>query len=473
MRRHIMKACAMLFIVILCFACRKENIANFTVLNEISIKTEKTDYEVTQFDTLKINPVLSESKPNGDTFTYQWKMYPYASEANAGTIISKEKNLNAQIGLSPGTYYIQYKVTNANTGVSSFMLYNAVVNGKFYEGWLVSANKAGKAQLSFIRSDDEVFLSPSEDFYKVSYSGKALKAFAGIGRNLSLIYFFTDQGAYRINANDFSTLGSTNKVLPDAQTFTSNIGYGNNQGLYDQYLVKDGGLYAGFGPTFYVSEIFKPFSERFSGDYQLFPGVISSTRNLTYFYDNRYKRFMSTSALSRTLDNALGNNNATYNLGNVGKTMLYMDYGTQAYNQDEFYFLMKDDANGRYLYSLKGTMPGIAQAIGNSPEIENANSMATSGLLKQMYYATSNSIYLYDILANSSRLVYKFPAGYTIADIEMLRSTSKRLAVAVNQGVNGEVYYFDLNNTGDFTGNTYTKKFTGFGEIVHLSFRNR
>ena len=182
---------------------------------------------------------------------------------------------------------------------------------------------------------------------------------------------------------------------------------------------------------------------------------------------------MRSDALSRTVEVALGDDKAAYNLGNVGKTMLFMDYGAQAYNDYEFYFLMKDDANTRYLYSLKGTVPGIAQAIGNSPDIENANSIATSSVLKQMYYATSNSIYLYDILANSSRLVYKFPTGYTVADMEMLRSTSKRLAVAVNQGVNGEVYYFDLGNTGDFTGNTYTKKFTGFGEIVHLSFRKR
>lgn len=473
MRRHIIEACAMLFIATLCLGCQKENIADFTVLNEISIKTDITDYEVTQFDTLKVNPVLTESKPNGDTFTYQWKMYSYFSGPNDGTIISREKNLNAQIGLAPGTYYIQYKVTNANTGVSSFMLYNAVVNGKFYEGWLVSGNKAGKAQFSFIRSDDALFLSPSEDFYKVSYPGKALKAFAGIGRDLSLIYFFTDQGAYRINANDFSQLSGTNGVLPGAQNFSSNIMYGNNQGLYDQYIVKDGGLYAGFGPTFYVAEILKPFSERFSGDYQLFPGVISSKADLTYFYDNKYRHFMSSEALTRTLEVAIGSNNATYNLGNVGKTMLFMDYGSQSYNQDEFYFLMKDDANVRYLYSLKGTTPGIAQVIGNSPGIENVSAMATSSLLKQMYYATSNSIYLYDILANSSRLVYQFPAGYTIADIELLRSTSKRMAVAVNQGVNGEVYYFDLDNTGDFTGNTYKKKFTGFGEIVHLSYRKR
>ena len=473
MRKHMMKACAMVVTVTLCLACQKDNTTEFSVLNEVSIKTEKTALEVTQFDTLKVNPVLTESMPNGDTFTYQWKMYPYFSDPNAGTIISKEKNLNVQIELPPNNYYIQYKVTNTKTGVSSFMLYTAVVNGKFYEGWLVSGNKAGKAQFSFIRSDDALFLSPSEDLYKVTYPGKALSAYTGIGTGLALIYFFTDQGAFRINANDFFQLSTTNGILPGAQNFTSNIVYGPNSGLYDQYIIKDGGLYAGFGPAFYPSEIFNPFSERFSGDYQLFPGIISSRLNSTFFYDNKYRRFMTSTALTRTLTVSLGSNTATYNLGNVGKTMIHMDYGAQAYNQDEFYFLMKDDANARYLYSLKGTAPGIAQAIGNSPEIENASSMATSSLLKQMYYATSNKIYLYDILANSSRLVYTFPASHTIADIKMLRTTSKRLVVAANQGANGEVYYFDLDNIGDFVGNTYAKKFTGFGEIVHLTFRKR
>ncbi|MNX52728.1 hypothetical protein D3C86_834130 [compost metagenome] len=89
-----------------------------------------------------------------------------------------------------------------------------------------------------------------------------------------------------------------------------------------------------------------------------------------------------------------------------------------------------------------------------------------------MYYASGQKIYLYDILANSSRLVYTFPADTKIADLEMLRATSKRLVVALNKGTAGEVYYFDLDNLGNFVGNTYVKKFEGFGEIVHLGYRN-
>ena len=115
------------------------------------------------------------------------------------------------------------------------------------------------------------------------------------------------------------------------------------------------------------------------------------------------------------------------------------------------------------------TSPGINQLISNSPDIDIATKFLTSTTFKLMYYAANNKIYLYDIAANSSRLIYTFPAGYVIK--EMKKSGTTRLVVATKMGVAGEIYYFDLAGTGDFVANTYTKKFTGFGDIVQLTAR--
>ncbi len=175
----------------------------------------------------------------------------------------------------------------------------------------------------------------------------------------------------------------------------------------------------------------------------------------------------------RTIDYSPATAAASFNMANVGKKMIAYDRGiSTAGNQGiEWYYIMENSA-GRHLLSITSTAgastPGINQQILNSPEIANADNFATSSVLKQMYYTVGNKIYLYDMLANSSTLIYTFPSGFVIKDIELLRSTSKQLAVGINSGTAGEVYYFDINALGQFANNTYTKKFTGFGEIIQV-----
>lgn len=473
MRKHIFIKGLLSCLLIMVFSCRK-NDQNFIYdkMNEVSIKTDSTSFAVTQLDSLKIKPQLKESIPGGDSYTYEWKIYPQITvQGQSPVILSTEKELKAKIVLPPNTYNLQYKVTNSKTGVASYMLYRVLVNGAFYEGWMVSNNKDGKAQLSFVRADNALILNPAEAVNHTTYPGHALAAYSAVDYNIALTLFFTDQGVYRFNANDLLQNGTTTSLFPGGKQFNTTPTYALNKLATDQYIVSEGGLYASLGPTFYPAEVLTPYSDRFTGDYLLFPAIISTTQNSTFFYDNKYKRFMQAAYLDRTLEVSPGSAAASFDLSNVGKTMIACDYGAQSYSQDEFYFIMEDQG-GRYLYSINGTTPGLKQTIGNSPDIDKASAFASSSVVKHLYYAAGNKIYLYDILANSARLLYTFHAGYTIKDIKMLRSTSKRIVAAVNKGLAGEVYYFDLDNLGNFIGNTYVKKFEGFGEIVHLSYRN-
>ena len=161
-------------------------------------------------------------------------------------------------------------------------------------------------------------------------------------------------------------------------------------------------------------------------------------------------------------------------MANVGKKMIAYDRGVTTLSQEgiEWYYIMEGN-DGRYLLSLTGdgnsTHPGINQKMDSSPEIGSATNFATSSILKQLYYTAGNNVYLYDMLAKSARLIYTFPTGYAIKDIEMKRSTSKQLVIGVNNGSAGEVYYFDINAQGEFNKGTYTKKFTGFGEIMQIA----
>jgi len=446
--------------VMLTFACRKDD-QSFTYdkINNVTVESASTAITVSALDSLIITPKLIESMPSGEEYTYRWTIGTATYPAN--------KDLRIKVELAPGSYSAVFKATSKKTGISALARYAVTVNGAFYQGWYVVNNKAGKAQLSFIRADDVLFENPAETVNKKTYSGKALSSYAT--SSLNLIYFFTDQNAYRFNANDLLELSDKQGTLPFASApFTSVPYYGlsHSQGNFDQYIIADGGLYAGLGPGFFPAEVLKPFSDRFAGDYHLFPAVITPSLTSTFFYDNKYMRFMQVPYLGRDIGIAPATTSASFNLANVGRTMIAFDRGVT----NEFYYIMQN-STGRYLMSTTALNPGINQQISNSPDINIASNFATSSVLKQMYYAAGNKIYLYDIIANSSRLIYTFPVDYVIKDIELLRSTSKRLVVAANKGTEGEVYYFDIDALGLFANNTFVKRFEGFGDIVHVNFR--
>lgn len=443
-------------------------------INEVTIKTAAESYTIAQLDTLRIAPEVAESSSGSGKLKFEWRIYRQSQLGDlTQTVIGTEKNLASVIAVPPGNYYLRYQITDESNEASFFKLLKVSVTGAFSQGWYVSSNKDGKAMFSFIRSDDVIFQSPLESINGKSYPGKALATYPAVGSGMALVYFFTDKSVFRVNANDFVENGRGTDVMPYKTTdYVSKPFYGFNSRLAaDQYIIAEGGLYAGIGPAFYSTEVTKPYSDRLAGDYSLFPGAFPSSQTATYFYDNKKQRFMQATYLGRDLLPCNATPSGSFDMANVGRTMIAYDAGVLSGTNHEYYFIMQS-SNGRYFQSTLGPTPSINQLIASSPDINTATAFTSSTLVRQMYYASGNKIYLYDILANSSRLLYTFPEGYTIGDLKMLRATNKRIAAGVNNGRNGEVYYFEINSTGDFVSGTYAKKFTGFGEIVHLSYRN-
>ncbi|MNK36650.1 hypothetical protein D3C87_552050 [compost metagenome] len=464
--KHIFKL-SMIAAIMLTFACSKDNnLSKYEPINDIKITDATTSFTIPQLDSLIITPTLTETMPEGDSFTYSWTM--------DSKVIAQSKNLRIKVTLSPGTYLITYKVTSNKNGIYALQRYTIVVNGVYPNGWYIVNSKDGKGRVSLIRSDDVIFENPMEVANNKTYPGKPL-ALYNFGKG-GFFYYFTDQNVYRFNMNDWLELGDKSSILPNLATplpFKSTPVFILNASRFDQFIVADGGLYAGISGS--TSEDISPFSQRIPGDYDLFPGVFPNTYDITYFYDNANMRFMRMGIFSRILEDAPGTT-GSFDMANVGRKMIAHDRGISTLfgEEIEWYFIMEDN-NGRYLMSLTydenffNTKPGVNQKMVNSPEIASATNFATSSIVKQLYYTVGNRVYLYDIIGNSSRLIYTFPAGYVIKDIELLRSTSKQLVIGVNNGAVGEVYYFDIDIRGEFSNNTYAKKFTGFGEIVQVA----
>lgn len=476
-------------------SCKKDSKDfNYKDVNKLTVATSATSYVVEQQEVLNIKTTISESLSGGGPYTYEWIAYKpedipsynlSATElGNQAIKISTEKDLNVPIKLAAGNYLLQYTITDTKTKVSTYNRYKLTVNGKYYEGWIVMGNKAGVAQLSFVRADDKVFMDPISTANNFQLKGKAVAAFSGVISMLEEVFVFTDQDIYRFNANGFAVSGKSsdlfNSTIPVKDPY-----YTVNSINTDQYIVSDGGAYGTLSPSFGGGN---RYSDRFNGpDYYLFPYFMSGSRYYTIFYDNKGKRFLQNSYNTRALlpfptiappvppAPALA-----YDLNNVGKEAIAIDRGPD----NEYYCVMKDNS-GYFFYTLIPNLAnptGIKQSILNSPDISIANTFASSGTLKQMYYAANNKVYLYDVLANASRLVYQFPVGTIVKDIEMYKAKgsylktndlyNRRLVVATYNGTEGEVYYLELSNTGDIVNNTYSKKFGGFGDIVQINYRN-
>lgn len=470
--------CLIACTVMLAAACHKDKqLFEYNPINNLKLETADSVYTVAALDSLIISPKLVEGMPGNEEYTYLWQISAsdtYDSNTEF-TPLATTKDLRLYVELSPGTYRIIAKVTSNKTGISALARYTLTVTGIYYGGWYVVNTKNGIARVSLIRTDDEVFDNPMETTNDKSYPGKALGLYAY--EDGGTLAFFTDQGAYLFNINDWLELRNTATILPGLATrlpFKSTPAFSTTILGYDQFIVADGGVYAGLGASAFGDDALKPFSDRINGDYEAFPGIFSGNLYTTHFYDNKGMKFVQLGYLDRTMTTSAATPSGAFDMANVGKKMIAYDMGTSSYFQSaEFYYVMENTAGARFLLSTTGTIssvsPGIYQQILNSPDIADATKFATSSILKQLYYAAGNKIYVYDMLANSSSLIYTFPSGDVIKDIKMLRSTSTKMVVGINHGNAGEVYYFDIDGQGRFTNNTYTKKFEGFGEIEQVA----
>jgi len=487
MKNYIYIISAFLFIFLQ--SCKKEleKVPMIITTNQLTVETDTISYTVVALDSLKINGTITATQP-GHSYSYQWKAW--SQLGTDVTILSTEKDLNIKVTLAPLNYYfLEYVVKDETTGVSFFApLMRLTVQPGFYEGWLVSSNKNNNGMLSFIRNDDVLFLSPAEDINEKTYNGEAISAFSSVDFFASFsgltaqIMYITKEGAYRFDATSFLEMKGGADLFESKKTNFSASAFQGFSGIYtDQLLIDEGEIYGAYGGSGTIT-----FSESIPGDYYAFPYLflLGGAANNMAVYDNKNKRFLNVASQTKSLSVMTGT--GSYPVDNVGKTMIAADFGPGV----EYFCVMYDETTGKYyIYSLKGSVSsnnaGINQEILNSPELNTATSFATSSLLPHMYYASGNKIYLYDINANSSSLVYTFPDGVIIKDMEMFKYPrkqialqndplyNKRLVVGVDNGANGEVYYLDLTDLGAVLNNTYSQKFTGFGQIVHLNYRNQ
>ncbi|WP_433902673.1 PKD-like family lipoprotein [Sphingobacterium puteale] len=441
-------------------------------IGEVKILMDKSEYDVVQLEKIHIPVTLTVPPGKTGRYAYRWK----AMTNEAVYILSDKKDLDTIINLPPQQYNIQYTVTDLDNGLEFNKQLFLNVNGAFYEGWLVSHNQGGKGKLTFIRADDVVYPDPVGQANNLSFPENLKATFytqVSYQAKYASVASFTGTEIFRFDPNTFKLTGKSQEV------FTSPSGYDGiawDSGLsgIDQYFINKGEVHVGMG-DFYPEDILKPYTPGLGGDYDLFPVVISSASRKTFFYDNKYKRFMEIPYFGREITPAANGSNTTLNIldmSRVGKTMIAAEKGRTSYSSGVFYFVMEDH-EGRYVAGIDNSDPSLFQKVIDSqcPDFSKAKLFAASGLFQHMYYAVGNKIYLYNIVANTAELLHSFPNTQTITDLEINRKTSRTLAVATVDGTSGALNLFDINDLGQFVDANPNKVFGNLGHIVHINYK--
>ena len=486
--RLVLLAAVFAAVIVLFAGCYKDKgDYSYHNINDITVSAGRDTFSVYQFDTLDIKPVITQRIPDEGILKYEWTVsHDFTRPVLPARIISTERNLHAQIALSPisDAYTLILKVTDSLTRVSSFYHFALKVSSVLSEGWVLLEHGSGHADISIIATNDTVYR------HVFSAANPTVVLPADAFRVVSINSFFSGQrnyvlyhgGGYELAKNTFQVqrpykdwFYSAPAVLhPETiawPPYSSTICLVNDGGLYTQSPILGGNS---FGDRLRPAR----------GDYDAAPFVGGFAFGIpTIIFDQKNYRFLFVPEFGESLA-SWGETDSTqaFDMNNVQKKLIVLDGGTNFYNNAIFRNLNNDSC---FIYVIDPTGGGPVanrwQPVLNSPDIGKADFFAMSQTVPQLYYAAGNKVYLYDIAANRSRLVYRFGDNEIVTALKMYYINDgfdhplndARIIAATYDGVTGRLYYFDLSGTGDIRGNSPGKAFTGFDRIVDLVYQQR
>jgi PKD-like family len=429
-------------------------------------------------DSLVINPVVQVDKGTENDLEFQWSMYPTTQSMEQlpaqPDIIGHTKVLRIQINkaVRQYPYVVTLRVSDKATGVSTYRNFQLMINSLYSKGWLVLNDKNGVSDVDIITPADTVLRNIYRQVNGAPVPGKArhlrlLPAYSGTDE----LYIETAADLLQVRNPEFSLLRNATAMFYAMPATLQPQFMTINDYATQRYLVSDGKVFV--ASTLNNGKYGLPVI----GDYVAAPFITAG--GASCFYDQKNGRFLRLPELSNAVTvepyTELKPDQA-FDVNNVKGTLLYMEKGPDlAYH----FFRLTDGALHLYgLNTYSNDFPGGLSQPVTSPEMQHATAFSTSEVLPLVYFAAGNSLYVYDVAANSAKKLFDFPAGVAVPVIKMLKDWQSDddnafLAVGTNSGVNGTVYYFKLAGTGELVGGTYHKKFDGFGQISDIIYKSK
>ena len=445
-----------------CWACVDDTTnENFTLLNEVSFEGIEDEYTDIYVDHLfSIHPTVKTTLQTEESLEYFWITYDKSTYQEADTL-SKEKNLDIMIHLTPGEHIMKFKAVDTLTGIYYEKEFIVNVVNEFSNGLMILAETDGKAVLDFwIPAKDEII----SDVYGKLNDGDVL------GTNPKRVYFnkyWTDiTSEIIVMCQD----GEGGKIL-DNITMTKRRNYKDMffgtvpetivpQAYYKssmrEYLVDNGLVYDRATNSMTPDITVKPNLLVQNSTYAIADNADFSDGedlpNRMVLYDNQNTCFyslynISTAFLTKvTKTNGLSYvNGGFFNPDQVGMKCLYAGITSRSSSGDKEYLGVFETQQGeRHLLRI-----GIGFWTDNDPStyfkdlgndllscenIELANTFATSTQFSgYLFYAVGSKIYVYNSTSATGSEVYDLQnddtAEYIIDHIEV-EHAGNRLWVA-------------------------------------------
>lgn len=458
-------------------------------------------YRASFGDTLSISPVLTNSLDVNGThkYSYEWSIN---HSINGDRIISVEKDLKVRIDELPGSYTLQFRVTDLTTGVLFHIRTSLLVRTDVYEGYLVLNEVAGNSRLDMLSYDavannftqyTDVLKKQGSSLpaqgqpYKILCTRGVQNAF-NYSDSTYGIYLLTATGTNRIHPETFDWKPTYNiryEVTGDiAQDFKADNMRVDPQFYYlTYYMVSSNNVYikSGGGPILYNLPINKrPGRPLFKAS----PYVVSNGAGSAVLFNMDDLSFATTSSLTGiTVEDPPSPGPGEFAFPK-GDDLVWMDKSASGYG---FAITRSRNTNSYVLTKfLPGSMPVYSKPL-TAIEIDNATHFVVSANPEYLFYSVGGKVYEYDLSLQTSKLMLdKGSSNISYLAIEQFSHTS------VYPGTYGKwarLLSVGSYNPGGMVGNNGTleqytiidaneplvlnRSWTGFGKITSVAYRER
>ena len=459
---------------------------SYKELNTLSITGVEQSYEIEQFSTLEINPIISGSLSfESENYDYVWFLHLVNDLTNsAPDTLSKMKNLKAEIGNSPsGNYELVFQVKDRSTGLFTQTTSNLTIVNSFSKGLAILSSNDGMSDVTFINSLNKVI----DNVYS-AVNGRSLgKNPIGIfhaGRNANChqqLIISTEDSCVVVNGTDFSYEMNLNDMFyfPSKPGILEAFCHGT-YGRYEHCIV-DGKVFKRNSyiwegePTVPMFATYLPCDN--AG--RVAPVSFYNDNIAAIFYDKINKRFVYDNYYGLS-PLAKGFENEYFNPTNLNMDLIWGDNLLSEDGLSYIRMVMKDDGGKVYvLYGMKQTKYDYDTSSRWYYIVPSGKLQLTSDAMQAtcyamssvdvnfLYYATGNTIVGISILTGNiiSKMTLE---GGNIDRMEFDPNDPSRMYVGVSDGSckpkSGTVYYLNMATNGQLS---IEKKFDGIcGKVV-------
>ncbi|MBV4358205.1 PKD-like family lipoprotein [Pinibacter aurantiacus] len=476
------------------------------IVIDTSVNNIQADYAVYRYDTLTIQPeiylngkLVSSEKEVSGKLEFTWVIFQgyVGTPVYTRDTLSHQINLKVPITKSAGKWIVHLAVKDLNTQVETYQRFNLQVSEVLSDGWMVLYEKEGKTDVGII-VDERVktgvtkprqFLDVIKNTNGAALDGKPVSLVHSIAPLSSGdVLIASENDMVGVDKSSFTITYPFNKLFWTAPANKS-IQFLTGNNTRKELVVNDNKVHV---TNFISSGSYRTnyFGAALGGDY----GQIDSWTPYYYgsaydavVYDKTNKRFAYVAANGVAVTRFPTQLATTqFNVDNVGLDMKANDWGLTNYE----YSIMGDGTNS---YLMVANFMGTTNNVGlkkidmsTSPNVQNANTMATAFAGQYVLYGASSGVYLFKYNSGlPADLAWSAPAGETVTCVRLQKFYYPAIQLAILPNANKIVYIATWNETTK-TGKVYSyfidpsngtidktsERITeGYGKIKNMSYK--